>query len=121
MRNQRISRAGGIFVLGINDRGCLCMSREVEEERWLPQKAVLLLLEDIDDYFSERDGYVGTKTQERVSLKRAELRDRAKIVTMETVIFLKELLSGMDKIAFEYVRKGCQLLAPWPSIRNSLE
>jgi hypothetical protein len=107
-------------TLYINDVSYLSMSQE-DLQRWLPQKVVLDLLEDIDDYFLEREGYAGTQTQEQVVSKRVELRDRAKIVTMETVIFLKELLAATDKIATGYVKKGSRLPAPWPRVSIALE
>ena len=95
------------------------MSQE-DLQRYLPQQDVLNLLSDIDDYFSARDGYAGTQTQERVELKREEFKDRAKIVTMETVIFLKDLLDATDSIADRYRSKNLQLRAPWPNIHNAM-
>lgn len=75
----------------------------------LNDEGLLLILEDIDGYFSGRDGYAGTQTQERL------------IVTMDTVIFLKELGSETDRIAIEYRKKGQRFDATWAGIRNKLD
>ncbi len=86
-------------------------SRELEQ--YLPQVDALALLEDIDAYFSGRDGYAGTPTQQQVVSKRVELQDRANLVTLETVIFLKALLV--------YADKAKSLPDPWPRVRRALE
>lgn len=96
------------------------MSQE-DLQKYIPQQDVLNLLSDIDDYFSARDGYAGTQTQERVALKREEFKDCAKIVTMDTVIFLKDLLDATDSIAAQSTKKGSPLLEPWPTIHNSMK
>jgi hypothetical protein len=90
-------------------------------EKYIPQKDALALLEDIDTYFSGLHDYAGTQTQQQVALKRVELQDRAKLVTPETVIFLKALEATTGQIAVDYVYKEKhQLPDPWPHIRRAL-
>ena len=90
-------------------------------QRYLPHQDVMNLLSDIDDYFFNKEGYAGTQTQESVASKREEFKDQAKIVTMDTVIFLKDLLDATDSIAAQYTAKGSPLLGPWPNIHNGMK
>ena len=103
----------------IKDASSLSMSQE-DLQRYLPQQDVLNLLSDIDDYFSHKEGYAG-QTQEAVTLKRREFDNRANIVTIETVRFLKDLLSATTLIATQHTKNGSPLLAPWPTIHTSIQ
>ena len=85
----------------------------VEElERWLPKQAVLDLLEDIED-FVQPHTELKMEIGGEVASKREALLDHTKIVTMDTLIFLKGLLT--------WSYKGRELPAPWPEIHAKLD
>lgn len=84
---------------------------EEDLERWLPKQAVLDLLEDIDNFVQPR---TELNKEIDVASKREALQDHTKIVTMDTLIFLKGLLTWSW-------RKKMQLPDPWLKIHAKLD
>ena len=94
------------------------MSEREELEQWLPKQAVLDLLEDIDNFLRTNDNFLRTNgfaELRDVASKREALQDYTKIVTMDTVIFLKGLLT------WSWGRNRPALPAPWPDIKKAVQ
>jgi hypothetical protein len=93
------------------------MSEREELEEWLPKQAVLDLLEDIDNFLRTNDNFLRTNGFAElpdVASKREALQDYTKIVTMDTLIFLRGLLTWSGG------RKRPALPAPWPDIEKAV-